>query len=90
MLAFEDIVAIQDKDIPTVYKELTTSTIAMALTGAPREVVNKFFGNMSLPYSNMIKDEMGKLGEVSSEEVEAQRAKVVNTIETLRAQGRIA
>lgn len=89
MRTFEEIANLQDKDLPTIYKELTTSTIAVALTGAPREVVNKFFGNMSLPYSNMIKEEMGKLGEVSSEEVEAQRAKVVKTIEDLRSLGKI-
>lgn len=89
MLKFEEIANIQDKDMPAIYKELTASAIAKALTGAPPEVANKFFGNMSLPYSSMIKDVMGKLGEVSIEEVEERRAEVIRTIEDLRSRGKI-
>jgi len=89
MLTFEEIAKILDKDMPVIYKELTTTTIATALKGAPPEVVNKFFGNMSLPYSTMIRDEMGKLGEVPSEDIEDQRTKVIKTIGDLRSRGKI-
>lgn len=89
MLTFEEIANINDKDMPAIYKELTASTIAKALTGAPPEVAKKFLENMSLPYSTMIKDVMAKLGEVSSEAVEEQRAKVLKTIEDLRSRGKI-
>lgn len=90
MMIFAEIANIQNEDMPAIYKELTATTIAMALTGAPPEVADKFFGNMSLPYSTMLRDEMAKLGAISSEDVEDQRTKVIKTIEDLRLRGKIA
>lgn len=89
MLTFPEIAKFQDKDMLVIYKELTTTTLATALLGAPPEVAEKFLGNMSPPYSAMMRDEMRKLGEVSLEQIDAERSVVIKTIENLRSQGKI-
>ncbi len=89
MMRFEEIVSLRNEDIPTVYRELTSSTLAAALKDAPAEVAQKFFGNMPPDMASMIKQVIGTLGKLSGAQVEAERRKVLELVKSLQAQHKI-
>lgn len=89
MMRFEEIISLRNEDIPTVYRELTPSTLAAALKDAPAEVAKKFFGNMPSDMAAMIKQVMETLGNLSGAKVEAERRKVLELVKSLKAQHKI-
>jgi tetratricopeptide (TPR) repeat protein len=90
ILLFEDIAGFPDRDMQVVVRELKTESMARALTGAAPEVVNKFFSNMSSGAASLLKESMEYTQGVSPQQIEEERAKIMDQIKALDRQGKIA
>ncbi len=67
--------------------ETDTSTIALALKTASKEVRDKIFSNMSKRMGQMVKEEQGMLGPKPLAEVEAAQKIIVDSLAKMEAQG---
>jgi len=72
-----------------IIRELKTSSLAKALQGAPREIADKFFANMSVGAQAMLKEEMGLGRELVGEEIEEERKKIIDVVKRLENEGKI-
>jgi len=89
MFVFEDILALDDKTIQRVLRDVDSSDIGIALKGAAEEVQNAIFSNLSKRLALMIKEDMDFMGPVRMKDVEEAQQKIVNTIRKLEDSGEI-
>ncbi|MCP4252209.1 MAG: hypothetical protein GY775_02165, partial [Candidatus Scalindua sp.] len=71
MFVFEDLGIVEDKALRQMLSETETSTVALALKTASKEVNEKIFKNMSKRMGLMVKEEQQILGPKPLSEVEA-------------------
>ncbi|MGI6486846.1 MAG: flagellar motor switch protein FliG [Syntrophothermaceae bacterium] len=89
MFVFEDIVAIDDRSIQRVLREIESQDLALALKGASEEVERKLYNNMSKRASEMLKEDIEFMGPVRLRDVEEAQQRVVNVIRKLEEAGEI-
>ncbi|MBI5594488.1 MAG: tetratricopeptide repeat protein [Elusimicrobia bacterium] len=89
ILLFEDVARFPDREMQAIVRELKTDQMAKALHGAPPEVANKFFSNMSAGAASLVKEAMEFQKELTTAQVEEERAKVMEHVKQLEGQGRI-
>lgn len=89
MFVFEDLVALDDRSIQRLLREVETKDLALALKGSNAEVKEKIFNNMSERASGMLKDDMEYMGPVRSRDVQEMQTKIVGIIRALEATGEI-
>ena len=89
ILLFEDVARFPDREMQAIVRELKTDQMAKALHGAPPEVANKFFSNMSAGAASLVKEAMEFQKDLTTAQVEEERAKVMEHIKHLEGQGRI-
>ena len=89
MFVFEDIVALDDRGIQQVLKEIDQKELGIALKGASEEVAAKIFGNMSKRASDMIKEDMEFMGPVRLKNVEESQQRIVAVVRRLEESGEI-
>ncbi|ODS30331.1 MAG: Flagellar Rotor Protein FliG [Candidatus Scalindua rubra] len=87
MFVFEDIAIVEDMALRKVLSETDTSTIAMSLKTASKEVRDKMFKNMSKRMGDMVAEEQEILGPKPLSEVEAAQKVIVDNLSKLEAQG---
>jgi flagellar motor switch protein FliG len=87
MFVFEDIAIVEDRALRQMLSETDTSTIALALKTASKEVRDKIFSNMSKRMGDMVKEEQQILGPKPLSEVEAAQKIVVDSLAQMEAQG---
>jgi flagellar motor switch protein FliG len=90
LLIFEDIAEFPDREMQTIVRELKTDVMARTLFGAPPEVINKFFANMSERAVSALKEEMEYTQELSQNQIEEERTKVMDVIKALEKEGKIS
>ncbi|MEA3306159.1 MAG: FliG C-terminal domain-containing protein [Elusimicrobiota bacterium] len=90
ILLFEDIVNFEDKDIQTIIRSVNNEDIASAIHNAEPQIVDKFFKNMSQGAVNSIKEIMEYAGEVNETQVGDAQMKILDSIKSLEAEGKIA
>ncbi|MCG2726195.1 MAG: hypothetical protein L6420_08085 [Elusimicrobia bacterium] len=90
ILLFEDIVNFEDKDIQTIARSVNNEDIASAIHNAEPQIVDKFFKNMSQGAANSIKEIMEYSGEISESQVGNAQIKILDSIKSLEAEGKIA
>ncbi|MEF3280904.1 MAG: hypothetical protein K6357_08085 [Elusimicrobiota bacterium] len=90
MLIFEDIVSFSDKDIQTIIRSVSNEDLAKALKGASPQISDKFFRNMSQGAQNTIKEIIEYMGELTQQQIDEAQMKIVDTVKTLEAEGKIA
>jgi Flagellar motor switch protein len=61
---------VDDFTIQTILREISTDDLKLALKGAPPELKEKFFRNMSKRAADLIKEELEMMGPVRITEVE--------------------
>ncbi|TCT16420.1 flagellar motor switch protein FliG [Natranaerovirga pectinivora] len=83
MFVFEDIIALDDRSIQRVLREVDNNDLAIALKGAGEEVQNVIFNNLSKRLATMIKEDMEYMGPVRLKDVEESQQKIVNIIRKL-------
>lgn len=89
MFVFEDILALDDKTIQRVLRDVDNNDLAIALKGAVEEVQNVIFNNLSKRLAAMIKEDMDFMGPVRMKDVEEAQQKIVNIIRKLEDTGEI-
>jgi flagellar motor switch protein FliG len=89
LLSFEDIAALSRRDIQTFLSSVETKTLAMALKGAPQEVVDALLSNLSQRAGAAFREEMEMLGRVRLSQVDAAQAELIKTVLKLADEGRI-
>lgn len=87
MFVFEDVSTCEDKALRKTLSETKSTTIAMALKTASKEVADKIFSNMSKRMGDMVKDEQELIGPKPLAEVEAAQKELVDSLSKLEAQG---
>lgn len=89
MFVFEDILALDDRAIQRVLREVATKDLALALKGASKDLREKFFKNMSARATETIKEDMELMGPVRVRQVEEVQQKIVDTTKKLEEAGEI-
>jgi flagellar motor switch protein FliG len=89
VLMFEDVVNFPDRDMQTIIRNLNNEDVAKALAKADPAIVNKFFSNMSQGAVNAVKEIMEYSGEVSPAQQDEAQMKVLDSVKSLEAEGKI-
>lgn len=89
MFVFEDILALDDRSIQRVLREVDNNDLGIALKGSGEEVQNVIFNNLSKRLATMIREEMEYMGPVRLKDVEEAQQKIVNIIRKLEDSGEI-
>lgn len=87
MFTFEDIRKLDNRAIVEVLKAVDKNTLLVALKGAPEDIKEKFFSNMSKKAAEIMKEDMDALGPVRASDVEKAQKEVVKLIKKLADQG---
>ncbi len=87
MFVFEDLAVVEDKAMRQMLSETDTTTIAMSLKTASKEVADKIFKNMSKRMGTMVSEEQQILGPKPLAEVEAAQKVIVDALSRMEAQG---
>lgn len=83
MFVFEDILALDDKSVQRVLREVDNNELAVALKGSNEEVQTLIFNNLSKRLAAMIKEDMDFMGPIRLKDVEEAQQKIVNIIRKL-------
>jgi len=89
MFIFEDIAKMEQRALQTVLREVPGQELALALKGAPEELLDLVYNNVSENAAKMIREELELLGPVRVSQVEEARQKVVATVRRLADEGAI-
>ncbi len=89
MFTFEDIRKLDNRAIIEVLKAVDKNTLIVALKGAPEDIKDKFFSNMSKRAAKIMQEDMEALGPVRKSEVEKAQKQVVAVIRKLIDEGKI-
>ncbi|ADC88872.1 flagellar motor switch protein FliG [Thermocrinis albus DSM 14484] len=87
MFTFEDIRKLDNRSIVEILKAVERNTLLLALKGAPEDIKEKFFSNMSKKAAEIMKEDMEAMGPVKVSEVEKAQKEVVRIIKQLADQG---
>jgi flagellar motor switch protein FliG len=89
MFTFDDLRRIPPQGIQILLRSVQKDRIATALKGAPNEMRDLFFKNLSERAGKMLREDMEALGAVKMRDVDQARAELVSVAKDLAAQGRI-
>ncbi|HIQ50851.1 MAG TPA: flagellar motor switch protein FliG [Nautiliaceae bacterium] len=90
MFTFEDIIKLDNNAIREILKEVDKKQLMIALKGAPEELKEKFLANMSQRAAVAFEEEMQFLGPVKVKDVEAAQRAIVEIVQKLAEEGKIA
>lgn len=89
MFTFDDLVAIDDRGIQMILKEVTTDDLSLSLKMAMDELKEKIFKNMSQRAVQILKEEMESKGAVKVSDVEKAQMNIVRVARRLEEEGKI-
>ncbi len=89
MFTFEDIRKLDNRAIIEILKAVDKNTLIVALKGAPEDIKEKFFSNMSKRAAKIMQEDMEALGPVRKSEVEKAQKQVVAVVRKLIDEGKI-
>ena len=90
MFIFEDLVDLEDKDIQTILREITSESLVVALKGSDDALKEKIFNNMSKRAGRMLREDMEDRGPVRLREVEYAKKEIILVARRLAAAGDIS
>jgi flagellar motor switch protein FliG len=90
LFVFDNLLAIDDRGIQALLREVGSDTLAVALRGAEPEVQEKILRNMSKRAAEILKDDMEARGPVKLTEVEAAQKEIVTIAQRLAEEGAIS
>jgi flagellar motor switch protein FliG len=90
MFIFENLLAVDDRGIQSLLREVQSESLIVALKGATEELREKIFKNMSQRAAEMLKDDLEAKGPVRVSEVEAQQKELLKVVRRLVEEGQIA
>lgn len=89
MFVFEDVLALDDRSIQRILREVDNNELGIALKGSGEEVQNVIFNNLSKRLASMIKEDMDFMGPIRLKDVEEAQQKIVGIIRKLEDAGEI-
>ncbi|MBX2836804.1 MAG: flagellar motor switch protein FliG [Gammaproteobacteria bacterium] len=90
MFIFENLLALDDRGMQTLLRDITSEQLILALKGATPEMQNKIFKNMSSRAAELLKDDLDAKGPVKLSEVEEAQREIIKMANTLAEEGKIA
>ncbi|MCX5462632.1 flagellar motor switch protein FliG [Alcaligenes parafaecalis] len=89
MFVFENLADVEDLAIQLLLKEIETSALTIALKGAPEELRDKFFRNMSNRAAEMLREDIDAQGPIRMSKVEQEQKAIVQVARRLAEAGQI-
>jgi flagellar motor switch protein FliG len=89
MFIFENLLAVDDRGIQALVREVTTDILVIALKGADQALQDKIFKNMSKRAGEMLRSDLEAKGPVRIAEVEAAQKEIVTVARRLADEGAI-
>ena len=89
MFVFENLIDIDDRGIQTILREVQSDSLIIALKGAPPELREKIFKNMSSRAAEMLREDLESRGPVRLSEVEAEQKEILKTVRRLAEEGQV-
>ena len=89
MFVFEDLLALDDRGIQLVLKEVDTKDLSIALKASSEELKDKIFRNVSERVSSMIREEMEYTGPTRLSIVEEKQQRIVEIVRRLEEEQQI-
>jgi flagellar motor switch protein FliG len=90
LFIFDNLLAVDDRGIQALLREVSSDVLAVALRGAEPEVQEKILRNMSKRAAEILKDDMEARGPVKLTEVEAAQKEIVVIAQRLAEEGTIS
>ena len=87
MFVFENLLGIEDSAIRLILKEIDTTALTIALKGAPEELRDKFFKNMSNRAAELLRDDLDAQGPVRMSKVEQEQKNILQVARKLAEAG---
>ena len=89
MFVFDNLLDVDDKGIQALLKEVQSDALIIALKGAPPELREKIFKNMSSRAAEMLREDLESKGPVRLSDVEAQQKEILKIARRLADEGQI-
>ena len=90
MFVFENLLDVDDRGIQALLREIQSESLIVALKGAPEELRDKIFKNMSQRAAEMLRDDLDAKGPVRISEVEAEQKEILKVARRMADEGQIA
>ena len=89
MFVWENLLALDDRAIQMLLKEVQSESLILALKGSSEELRERIFSNMSQRAGEMLKEDLEAKGMVRVSEVEAQQKEILNIVRRLADEGQV-
>jgi len=89
LLIFEDLLELEARDIQTILKHISSDDLVKALKGAPDELAESFFANMSQRAAEIMREDMQVMGPLKLADVEDAQQTILRTVRKLDEDGSI-
>ena len=89
MFVFENLRLVDDRDVQTLLREISTEHLVVALKGADEIVREKFFGNMSKRAATLLREDMDAKGPIKLSDVETAQKEILDVARRLADAGDI-
>jgi flagellar motor switch protein FliG len=90
MFVFEDLLALDDRGIQTVLREVQSESLIVSLKGCSQELRDKIFKNMSSRAAEMLREDLDAKGPVKLSEVEKEQKEILVIVRRLADEGQVA
>ncbi len=90
MFTFPDLIAVDDRGIQALLREISNDVLVLALKGADDELKNKFLKNLSRRASEMLQDDLEARGPVRISEVEQAHKEILAVAKRMADDGQIS
>lgn len=90
MFVFENLADIEDSAIRLLLKEIDAASLNIALKGAPDELCNKFFKNMSNRAAEILREDLESQGPVRMSRIEQEQKAILAVARRLADSGQIS
>ena len=89
MFTFEDLGSLDNNSMQALIRTIDKDKLAIALKGISEDLGNKFFGNMSMRASKLLRDEIDNQGPVRLRDVEEAQTEIVKVAKDMANKGEI-
>jgi flagellar motor switch protein FliG len=90
IFTFHDLMAVEDRDLQTLLREISSDVLIPALKAADEELRTKFFKNVSQRAAEMLKDDIDARGPVKLSDAEAAQKQILQTARQMADAGTIS
>ncbi len=90
MFVFDNLLDVDDRDIQTILREISSESLVLALKGAEDALQEKIFKNMSKRAAEMLRDDLEAKGPVKLSDVEGAQKEILSVARRLADAGDIS